>query len=117
MVKKMDAKRRLITIGHAGDRQESDFHEVAMCAVDSGADRILIKEQIKDLRGRELGEVPAFMKKTLLEAGISEDRIEIHQSEMDATKAALEWSEPGDVLLLLTLSERNDVLSYLQSIS
>jgi UDP-N-acetylmuramyl tripeptide synthase len=117
MVTKMNAKRRLITIGHAGDRQESDFHDVAMCAVDSGADRILIKEQINDLRGREPGEVPALMKKTLLNAGISEDRIEIHDSEMAATKAALEWSEPGDILLLLTLSERSDVLSYLDEIS
>jgi len=117
MVQKMPAKRRLITIGQAGDRRESDFHDVAMCAVHSGADRILIKEQIKDLRGRELGEVPAIMKKSLLGAGISEDRIEILGSEMEATIAALDWAEPGDVLLLLTLSERDDVLNYLSSIA
>jgi cyanophycin synthetase len=116
MVQKMPAKRRLITIGQAGDRQESDFHEVAMCAVNSGADRIIIKEQIKDLRGRELGEVPAIMKKSLLGAGIGEDRIEVLGSEMEATAAALDWAEPGDVLLLLTLSERDDVLNYLHSI-
>jgi cyanophycin synthetase len=116
MVQKMPAKRRLISIGQAGDRQESDFHEVAMCAVNSGADRIIIKEQIKDLRGRELGEVPAIMKKSLLGAGISEDRIEVLGSEMEATAAALDWAEPGDVLLLLTLSERDDVLNYLHSI-
>jgi len=117
MVQKMPAKRRLITIGHAGDRQESDFHEVAMCAVDSGADRILIKEQIHDLRGRELGEVPAIIKKSLLDAGVSEERIEMLGSEMEATTSALEWAEPGDVLLLLTLSERDDVLNYLSKIS
>jgi len=35
---------------------------------------------------------------------------------MEATAAALDWAEPGDVLLLLTLSERDDVLNYLHSI-
>ncbi|MFT7517071.1 MAG: cyanophycin synthetase [Myxococcota bacterium] len=114
MLQKMPAKRRLITIGQAGDRRDSDLHELAMCAVGSGADQILIKDQISDLRGRELGEVPAIIKKSLLAAGISEDRIATYGSEMEATKAALEWAEPGDALLLLTLSERDSVLSYLQ---
>ncbi|MDP6963149.1 MAG: Mur ligase family protein, partial [Planctomycetota bacterium] len=114
MVKNMPAKRRLITIGHAGDRSESDFHDVAMCAIEAAADRILIKEQVNDLRGRQLGEVPAIMKKSLLEAGFNPDNIETLGSEMEATKSALEWAQEGDLLLLLTLSQRDEVLRYLK---
>jgi len=115
MAAAMPAKRRLVTIGHAGDRSDQAIKDVALAAWRSGADRILIKEQPEHLRGRELGEIPRLMHQALSEAGCEEERIGHAASELEAAEQALAWAQPGDLLLLLTLSQREEVLTLLRN--
>jgi len=112
----MPAQRRLVTIGHAGDRSDEDLREVARTAHRAGMDRILIKEQAKVLRGRELGAIPTLMREALREAGCPDERIGMHADELEATHAALQWSRPGDLLLILALVQREEVLDYLNDL-
>ncbi|MDP7062970.1 MAG: Mur ligase family protein [Planctomycetota bacterium] len=113
MAKAMKPKRLLVTVGHAGDRNDDAIREVALTAWNHGVDHIVIKEQEKDLRGRALGEVPQIMKQALLDAGAAESAIGIATDEVEAAKQALDWAQPGDLLLLLTLSQREEVLQML----
>ena len=110
---KLPAKRRLITIGHAGDRDDDAICEVALTAARSGVDHIIIKEQEKDLRGRAVGEIPAIMEEALLADGYPANQISRADSELEATDLALKWAQPQDLLLLLTLSQRAEVLARL----
>jgi UDP-N-acetylmuramyl tripeptide synthase len=113
MTAAMPAKRRLITIGHAGDRDDDAICEVALTAARSGVDHIIIKEQEKDLRGRAVGEIPAIMEEALLADGYPANQISRADSELEATDLALKWAQPQDLLLLLTLSQRAEVLARL----
>ena len=113
MATAMKPKRKLVTVGHAGDRETDSIEEVALTAWRSGVDRLIIKEQDKHLRGRELGEIPAIMEAALLADGASAEDIARADNEMEATIQALTWAKPGDLLLLLTLQQREEVLQLL----
>jgi cyanophycin synthetase len=116
MARALPAQRRLVTIGQAGDRSDEDIRAVALTAWRAGMDRILIKEQAKVLRGRAPKVIPGMLRETLLAEGCPPDRIGMHADELDATRAALEWSRPGDLLLILALVQREEVLAYLSSL-
>lgn len=116
MARALPVQRRLVMIGHAGDRTDEDIREVALTAFRAGMDRILIKEQEKHLRGRAPGEIPGIMREALCAAGCPDDKIGMHPSELDATRAALEWARPGDLLLVLALAQREEVLAYLATV-
>ena len=117
MAKAMQPKRLLVTLGHAGDRQDDALCEVALTAWRHRPDRVILKEQERDLRGRSLGEVPQIMKSALLAAGAPESAIDYAAYEIEAAKQALAWAKPGDLLLLLTLSHREEVLRLLTKLS
>jgi UDP-N-acetylmuramyl tripeptide synthase len=116
MARALPAQRRLVMVGHAGDRTDEDIREVALTAYRAGMDRILIKEQEKYLRGRAPGAIPGIMREALRAAGCPDERIGMHPDELDATRAALEWSRPGDLLLVLALAQREEVLAYLGAV-
>ncbi len=116
LARALPARRRLVMIGHAGDRSDADIREVALTAARAGLDRILIKEQAAHLRGRAPGEIPGIMRAALRAAGFPDERVGMHASELDATRAALAWAQPGDLLLVLALAQRHEVLAYLAAV-
>ena len=117
MTATMPAERRLLTLGHAGDRDDQALRELARVAGRSGMDRIIIKEQEVHLRGRALGEIPAILERALVEDGYPAARIGHAADELEATEQALAWARPGDLLLLLTLAQRQEVLERLQALA
>ena len=114
MTASLPAKRRLVTLGHAGDRNDENLIALAQTAAASAPDCILIKEQPGNLRGRKTGEVPKILKNSLLKSGYPEAKILHADDELQATEMALDWAKPGDLLLLLTLDRRADVLRLVQ---
>ena len=114
MTAAMPANRRLVTLGHAGDRNDDALVELAQAAAAGGVDRVIIKEQPNELRGRQPGEIPAILEGALIEAGFPAEQIAHAANEMEATQSALDWAESGDLLLLLTLDSRKEVLGLLQ---
>ena len=115
MTANLPSKRRLVTLGHAGDRNDENLKELARTAAASGVDCILLKEQPKNLRGRKLGEVPRIIHETLLESGYPENQILRAEDEIQATEMALDWAESGDLLLLLALDRRADVIQLIEA--
>jgi len=112
----MPAKRRLVTTGQAGDRDNASIRKLASTIAQTRPDRIIVKELEDYLRGREQGEVPALIIEELLASGVPPEAIGQATSEMDAIRQALAWAQKGDLLLLITHSSRSGVVSYLENL-
>jgi hypothetical protein len=76
-------------------------------------DRILIKEMTKYLRGREPGEVAGMIEAELRRLGADSHQMERASSEMEGVRKALAWARPGDLLLLLSHSDRSTLLKLM----
>jgi UDP-N-acetylmuramyl tripeptide synthase len=104
-------------LGHAGNRLNADIEELALVATEFGPDLIVVKEDEGHLRGRQPGEVPAIIQNALLKAGMPAAAVPICPSEVDAALMALDWTRPGDALVLLIHSSpaRARMLEILQA--
>jgi len=92
--------RLTLLLGQAGNRDDGAIAELAHTAARFAPDRIVIKELTRMLRGREPGEVPALIRRGLLEAGVVPDRIHLEPDEETAARILLEAAQPGDVIVL-----------------
>lgn len=91
-------KRRLV-IAMPGDRRDEDIIEAAK-TVASAFDTFVCKAD-DDRRGRGHDEVPMLLKKTLIEAGVSENNIEVIPSEEKSVRTSLNACHAGDLLVIL----------------
>jgi cyanophycin synthetase len=104
-------------LGHAGNRRDADLAAVARVAAEFAPERVVVKENEAQLRGRPAGEIPRILHGALLEAGVPEHAVAVRDSELAAAADALAWARPGDVLVLLVHSTaaRAAVLSLLEA--
>ena len=112
----LPARRRLVLIGQAGDRDDASIRALARTAWESSPDRIVVKEMEKLHRGRAPGEVPALIVDELLSAGAPAGRITRAPSELDGVTEALAWSRPGDLLVLTIHVDRKLVIAQLEAL-
>ena len=49
----------------------------------------------------------------LRRAGVPDSRFEVHESELAAVRRAIDWAEPGDLLVLLVHEDRQGVMELL----
>jgi UDP-N-acetylmuramyl tripeptide synthase len=104
------AGRRLMLLGHAGDRDDEAIRDLARAALPFQPDRVLLKEMPEMLRGRRPGEVPAILEDELRRQGFPAERIERAGSELEGVRKALAEARPGDLLILLVHTQREEVL-------
>ncbi len=91
--------RRIVVLAAPGDRRDEDIREIAKIA--AGHFDHYICRRDDNTRGRDGDEVPTLQKNELLAQGISASAIELIPDEQQATAAALEMAQPGDLLLIL----------------
>jgi cyanophycin synthetase len=117
----MPAKRRLVMMGHAGDRSDADIQELTRVALGLSPERIVLFELEEYLRGRSLGEVSNIMFNTLVQQGIDTSIISLAPSPAEGARDALDWAKDGDFLLLLALGDREKVFEeidrYISAVS
>jgi len=101
MLQHWPSKRRLMTLGQAGDRSDELLRELALATLGCRADLIILKESLHYLRGRQLGEVTGTLQKNLIELGMAAERIVRTDDEPAAVEIAIAWARPGDLLILL----------------
>ncbi len=111
------AGRLAVLLGHAGNRLDADIEEVARVVAGFHPELVVVKEIATHLRGRAPGEIPRLIRATLLGAGTPEAAINMHHSELEAARCALDWARPGDVIGLLVHSPagRAAVLQLLEA--
>ena len=114
VARNLTAKRKLLINGQAGDRSDEDIKELACESVDGvDFDKIIIKLMKKYNRGRETGEAANILKQQYIDSGVEEQKITLIEQEIDAVTQAIEWSQPGDLLIMLVHEDRNQVLELL----
>jgi len=109
----LPARRRLVLLGQAGDRDDIAIRDLARSAWGLRPDRIILKEMDQHLRGRAPGEITRLLEQELLGLGASSEAIGHAGSEYEAVLDALAWARPEDLLVLPVHSERERVLALL----
>lgn len=111
----LPAKRRLLVTGQAGDRGDDDIRAFAEAVGDTRFDRIILKRMDGHARGRDSGEVAAIMRDAFLNMGYAARSISTAKTELDATRAALRWARPGDLIVLLSHEKRDETRELLSA--
>lgn len=113
MVGAVEAKRRVLLMGQAGDRSDVDIRQLTQTACAMGPDRLLISEVPGYERGRAPGETSALIRDAALAAGVAKNAITVHDSPVAAVELALEEARPGDLLIFQALTQRAEVLDLI----
>jgi UDP-N-acetylmuramyl tripeptide synthase len=113
-VNNMPAKRKLIMLGHAGDRTDDDINNLTDVALKLNPDMVVTAEIPDYLRGRELHEIPDMIKQHCVAEGMSPDQVHYAETCLDGAKFALDWMAEGDFVLLLQLDQRDEVFKLLE---
>jgi len=108
------AERRLLVLGQAGDRDDEALRDFVRAALPFHPDRIVVKELPEMLRGRQPGEVPTILEDELRRLGIPPERIERAGSELEGVQKALAEARPGDLVVLLVHTQREEVLGVIR---
>jgi cyanophycin synthetase len=93
-------KRLLLLLGQAGNRSDDAITELARAAAGAKPDCVVIKELPEMLRGRPLGQVPALLRRALLDAGLAETLLKSADDEVTGARLLLQTIRPDDVLVL-----------------
>lgn len=109
------AKRRFLLLSHAGDRSDQDIHDVTVSALRLEPDCLVAAELPDYLRGREQGDIPRRITEASLANGLNVAQIIQADSPSRGVAMILERIQPGDVALLLVLSERDEIFAMLES--
>jgi len=108
------AKRRFVLLGHAGDRSDQDIRDVTASALALAPDYVMAAENPGYLRGRELGEISALIHDECRVRGLPDEQLMNADTPSDGVAKILEKLEPGDLALLLILSERDQIFQMLE---
>lgn len=103
MARAVPAKRRSLCFGQAGDRTDELIRELARDAWAIGLDRVVVSELAAYYRGREHGDVFGIISDELLRSGADESQIGHFETEMESFLSAIDWAEPGDLVIMLAL--------------
>jgi len=115
MLAPLPAQRRVMLLSQAGDRFDDDIRELTTVACGMQPDRLLICDLPGYERGREPGAVPAVIRQAALDAGVPRNAVEYLPTPRAAVAAALADARPGDLLILLTLTQREEILQLIHA--
>jgi cyanophycin synthetase len=107
------AKRRYLLISQPGDRSDEQMKEAAKVAMGFRPDEMMIAEIGDYLRGRAIGETLEVLATAAVEAGMASEFITISESPSQGVEVILEKLRPGDLALLLVLSDRDTIIDML----
>lgn len=110
----MPARRRLVLMGQAGDRSDELIEGLTRAALKAKPDQLVVCQLPGYERGRPPTEVPALIENVAVRNGMDPDAIHHADSPVTGTRFALSWARPGDLLLILALTQRGPCLKLLQ---
>lgn len=90
--------RRLMLIAGTGSRTDDTIVKCAQAA--AGHYDHFVCRSYPNLRGRQLGEVPAIVQAALLDAGVPESSISHYTDALQARQAILDMAEADDLVVL-----------------
>jgi len=110
-IRQVPAERVILLMGQAGDRLDKDIADLVRAACSVRPSQLLVAELPGYERGRASGEVPELIRKEAIQSGIPDNAIELFSAPREATSEALDRAKPGDLLVLLALTQRAEALA------
>jgi UDP-N-acetylmuramyl tripeptide synthase len=114
-VKAFHAKRHIVLMGQAGDRADKDIDDLVRAVCGLNPDRLLVCELPGYERGRKTGVVPGLICEFAIDQGVSKEAITVFASPLEGVSNALADAKDGDCLVLLALTQRDEVLALIRS--
>jgi len=109
------SNRRFIMLSQPGDHSDHDIADVTAAALQFRPD-IIVTAEIEDyLRGRELGETSSLIRASAITDKFDPETILSASSAASGAKLLLDLLQPGDLALLLVLSDRDAVFDLLMN--
>ena len=102
--------RVLASVGTAGDRSDELIRSLGELAA-RGADRVVVGEKHKYLRGRDPAELVGLLREGAATVGVTD--VPTHPGELASLQALAAESGPGDVIALMAPAERAEILAWL----
>ena len=116
MASAIPAKRRVLCFGQAGDRTDELIRELARDAWEIGLDRVEVSELAEYHRGRQHGAVFGIIRDELLILGADDAQIVHHELELESLEDAIDWAQPGDLVIMLALGGAAPVQARLKEL-
>jgi cyanophycin synthetase len=113
-IKAFNANRHIILIGQAGDRSEQDIEGLVSAVCRLNPDQVLACELPGYERGRDAGVMREMIRVMSIAQGVPENAVRLFDSPLEGVEAALSEAQPGDCLVLLALTQRNQVLDVIR---
>jgi cyanophycin synthetase len=112
-INQLPAKRKIAMFSHAGDRSDDEIRNLTGAVTELDASLYIVTELERYLRGRQIGEVPSIVGDYLHQQSIPSEKIHYAADPLKGTKIAMGFAQPGDVVLLFVLADREQVHEYL----
>lgn len=109
----MPAKRKILMLGHAGDRSNAEIAALTQSILAIHPDQLIITETPEYLRGRELGEIPNIIGQNALKSALTLAQLTYSDSPLTGAKKAISFIEEGDLVFLMVLSQRDKIDAFL----
>jgi cyanophycin synthetase len=102
--------RVLAMVGTAGDRSDELIRSLGELAA-RGADRVVIGEKARYLRGRDRDELIRLLREGAATVGVTD--LPVHETELAGLRALVAESGSGDVCALMAPAQRDEILTWL----
>ena len=113
-IRAFGAKRHIVLMGQAGDRLDKDIGDFVRAVCKLNLDQLMVCKLPGYGRGRELGDVPVLIRDVAIEEGIPEQDVNLFESPIEGATSALANARPGDCLVFLALTQRDEVLELIR---
>jgi UDP-N-acetylmuramyl tripeptide synthase len=110
-VRRVGADRVVLLLGQAGDRTDREIAGLVRAACEMRPGRLLVAELPGYERGRQPFEVQQLICEDARACGLDASRIETYPDPRSAAQDALDHARPGDLLVLLALTQRREALA------
>ena len=116
--RQLPGRRRAISLGTGGDRDDDALRDIAAAAVAPGViDFYIAKEMPHHLRGREPGSISSVLVAALRALGVPAAQAAAAPDDIAAARLALQWAHAGDIILLAVHADRDAVLDLLAELA
>ena len=112
----LPANRRLVVAGHVGSHSDQEIREMTRVIAKIQPVFFLVPQMDDYLRGRQSGEISKLVHDELCLLGFGEENIASAENCLEGVKLAVECVKAGDLLMLVGLDMRDEILAFLEEL-
>jgi len=112
----LPANRRLVVAGHVGSHSDQEIREMTRVIAEIQPVYFLVPQMDDYLRGRQSGEISKLVHDELCLLGFAEENIGSAENCLEGVKLAVERVKAGDLLMLVGLAMRDEILAFLEEL-